>query len=151
MVVFFQPFLPRFETTGLSGTDSASLSELSLSPSTSNSSDFRFLVLSDVGAGVSGFGGGTDAREGVEEELMPAGRMGRGLGMDFRCGERVGISSGGGEVVGGEVAGVEVTGVEVAGVEVAGVEVVGVEGCTVEMSGSPVGSASTGGMTEAAD
>jgi len=119
-VVFFRPFLPRFEQLGVSCTDSASLSELSLSPSTSNSSDFRFLVLSDVGAGVSGFGGGAD---GAEEEHVPAGRMGHGLGMDFRCGERVAIS-GGGEIVGGEVVGGEVAGMEVAGVEVAGVEVV---------------------------
>ncbi|KAG2062208.1 hypothetical protein BDR06DRAFT_966037 [Suillus hirtellus] len=109
-----------------------------------DSSDFHFLVLSDVGAGVSGFRGGTD---GVEEELMPAGWMGCSLGMDFCCRERVAVSGGGeivgGEVVGEEVIGKEVVGGEVVGMEVAGTEVavvgmeatvVGVEGCPVEMS-----------------
>jgi hypothetical protein len=37
-----------FGTTGLLETDSTLLSELSPSPSTSNSSDFRFLTLSDA-------------------------------------------------------------------------------------------------------
>jgi len=128
VAVFFWPFLPRFGMTGLLETDSTSLSELSPSPSTSNSSDFRFLTLSDA-ARTSAFGGGTDAKAGVEDEVLQAncsaGLTGRGLGTDFCCG-KVGSSSGGGEVA-------------------------GVEGTTVEMSGSKGGSTSTGVETEAAD
>ena len=153
-VVFFLPFLTRFEGIGLSGSSSVS----SLSPSTSSAVNFRLLVavsllgikaVSRDGTKDSWLAGGTGASSGCcEIGLTGRGRgMGLGLGatgMGLGLGATA-ISSAGGGVL------PVVTGVEgsVAG---GGVLVAGVGGSVGGVGLLTGGVASLGGgAKEAAD